>query len=374
MRYDCDDLIDDAQKIGELIITTPLKSLGNRRTIDFGSWNNADEDKAREIAEVAKDVSQVPQLPNGVDASHLLAGATMAVYANPDAFSKINEFLNAALPSEPRQSLRYGVSHECRESQMKAKETTNAAGKLPSQTAHPLAGAAAGARPRVERRLAAALALDIVDYSLMIGDDDEGTHQRVGKALARVNRQVRRFEGNVVSFSGDGLMAVFPSSRAALQCGIGIQKWMRDRNIKVEPKQRIIFRLGIHAGELVFQGWCASGDPLNIAARLERICQPGEICISATLLDQAEQVPGISLESMGAHKLKNIRQPVQVYRVTLADPVEAGALDVRTLHNLARRKYGVVNLRSPCCPWGMLVETQAMHILQTILSKALSRY
>jgi hypothetical protein len=99
MRYDCGDLIDDAQKIGELIVTTPLKSLGNRRTIDFGSWNNADEDKAREIAEVAKDVSQVTQLPNAVDASHLLAGATMAVYANPnqDAFSKINKFLNAAL-------------------------------------------------------------------------------------------------------------------------------------------------------------------------------------------------------------------------------------------------------------------------------------
>ena len=221
---------------------------------------------------------------------------------------------------------------------MKAKATSDTAGKLPSQAAHLLAGAVAGARPRVERRLAAALALDIVDYSLMIGDDDEGTHQRVGKALARVSRQVRKYEGNVVSFSGDGLMAVFPSSRAALQCGIGIQKWMRDRSIKVEPKQRIIFRLGIHAGELVFQGWCASGDPLNIAARLERICQPGEICISATLLDQAEQVPGISLESMGARKLKNIRQPVQVYRVTLADPAEAGALDVRTSTRLSAKE------------------------------------
>jgi hypothetical protein len=88
---------------------------------------------------------------------------------------------------------------------MKAKATSDTAGKLPSQAAHLLAGAVAGARPRVERRLAAALALDIVDYSLMIGDDDEGTHQRVGKALARVSRQVRKYEGNVVSFSGDGL-------------------------------------------------------------------------------------------------------------------------------------------------------------------------
>jgi adenylate cyclase len=85
--------------------------------------------------------------------------------------------------------------------------------------------------------------------------------------------------------------------------------------------------MGIDAGELVFQGWRASGDALNIAARLERICQPGEICISAALLDQAKQVRGISLESMGTHKLKNIRELLQVFRVMLAKPVEARALD-----------------------------------------------
>lgn len=194
----------------------------------------------------------------------------------------------------------------------------------------PLPGVATGGRPRIARRLAAALALDIVGYSLMTGNDDEGTHQRVGKALTRVNRQIRRFEGNVVSFAGDGLMAVFPSSRAALRCGIGVQKELRHRNIKVEPKQRIIFRVGIHSGELVFEGPRAGGDPLNIAARLEQICRPGEICISAALLEQVGQMRGISLESIGAPKLKNIRQPVQAYRVTLVQSVQASALDATT--------------------------------------------
>jgi adenylate cyclase len=206
---------------------------------------------------------------------------------------------------------------------VKAKETTNDLQSLPSLT-----DATARARWRVERRLAAALALDVVGYSLMIGNDDEGTHHRVGKALARVNRQVCRFEGNIVSFSGDGLMAVFPSSRAALRCGIGIQRELRQGNRKTGPQQHIIFRVGIHAGELVFQGSRVGGDPLNIAARLEQMCQPGDICISAALLEQAEQTRGISIKSIGSRKLKNIRRPVQVYRVTLADPAQESLDDV----------------------------------------------
>ena len=235
---------------------------------------------------------------------------------------------------------------------MKAKETTNARRKLPSQDERSLAGAAAGARGRVERRLAAALGLDVVGYSLMIGNDDEGTHHRVGKALARVYRQICRFEGNVVSFSGDGLMAVFPSSRAALGCGIGIQRELRQGNIKVEPQQRIIFRVGIHAGELVFQGPRVGGDPLNIAARLEQICQPGEICISATLLEQAGQMRGISLESIGAPKLKNIRQPVQAYRVTLAQSVQARALDATTIAQSGAKEVWTVQPSIAVLPLG----------------------
>jgi adenylate cyclase len=204
---------------------------------------------------------------------------------------------------------------------------TNSSVKLPAHDAQPFGEAACVGGQRIERRLAAALALDIVNYSLMIGHDDEGTHHRVGKALARVNRQVCHFKGNVVSFAGDGLMAVFPSSRAALRCGVAIQKELRCRSVRVEPRQRIVFRVGIHVGELVFQGWRTSGDALNIAARLERICRPGEICISATLLDQAERTRGIALEGVGTRKLKNIRQPIEVYRVALVHSVEAGVLD-----------------------------------------------
>jgi adenylate cyclase len=159
----------------------------------------------------------------------------------------------------------------------------------------------------------------------MISHDDEEAHQRVGKALASVNRHIRRYDGNVVSFSGDGLMAVFPSSRAALKCGIGIQKEFRDENIKVEPQRRTIFRVGMHAGEVVFQGLRAGGDPLNVAARLEQICQPGEICISATVLEQAGQTQSISVESIGATNLKNIERPVQAYRITLTHSLQAGA-------------------------------------------------
>ena len=112
MRYDCDDLVTNARNIGASIVTTPLESLANRPITDFHSWNNADEakattiaakakefavSKAKEIVKFAGDLSQVPQLPDGVDSSHLLTGATMAVYDDPAAFDYINEFLSAAL-------------------------------------------------------------------------------------------------------------------------------------------------------------------------------------------------------------------------------------------------------------------------------------
>lgn len=231
-------------------------------------------------------------------------------------------------------------------------EPMRALEKLPSQDAQPLTGAAAELRRRIERRLAAALALDIVGYSLMMGDDDAGTHQRVGRALARANRQVRRAGGNVISFSGDGLMAVFSSARAALRCGIDIQRKSRHGNIRAEPQQRIVFRVGIDAGELVFQGSRAGGDPLNIAARLERICQPGEICISAALLEQAEQARDISLESIGTHKLKNIRQPAQVYRVTLAEPVDADDPDARVPAQWGAKEISCRHAAIAVLPWG----------------------
>ena len=98
MRYHCDDLIRDAQNIGGSLITE-LQSLGNRRITYFHTWNDADEDKAGKVAEIAafRNLSQNPQLPNGAKAQHLLAGAIMAAYANPGAFDEINRFLNEAL-------------------------------------------------------------------------------------------------------------------------------------------------------------------------------------------------------------------------------------------------------------------------------------
>jgi hypothetical protein len=107
MRYAGDDLISDAQKIGQHIITEPLKSLGKRRITDFHSWSNADETKAKQVAKVARGQSQVLQLPDDVDASHLLAGATMALYANPGAFNDINSFLNAALSERAATDNRF---------------------------------------------------------------------------------------------------------------------------------------------------------------------------------------------------------------------------------------------------------------------------
>lgn len=95
MRYNSDTLIRDAQKVGQAILTEPLKSLGNRQITYFHSWNDNDEDKAGEVAKIA--ASDKLSQPNNFKAQHLLAGAIMAAYAKPEAWSDVNKFLNEAL-------------------------------------------------------------------------------------------------------------------------------------------------------------------------------------------------------------------------------------------------------------------------------------
>jgi adenylate cyclase len=182
----------------------------------------------------------------------------------------------------------------------------------------PLIDMGTSRRRRVERRLAAVLALDVAGYSLLMGRDDEGTHQRIGRALGRVRRHIRRGQGQIFSFTGDGVMAAFPSSAAALRSAIQIQNEARALAADVEPHDRIAFRIGINVGEILVQGGRVGGDAVNIAARLEQLSEVGDICITAAVHDQAGRNSDVWFASLGPLQLKNIRQPVTVYRVVLS--------------------------------------------------------
>ena len=174
-------------------------------------------------------------------------------------------------------------------------------------------------RHRIERRIAAVLGLDVVGYSLQMGSDDEGTHRRIGRALARVSRLIQQVNGEIFSFSGDGLMSTLPTSAVALRCAVRIQTVLEKENARLDPDKRVVFRIGLNAGDVLLQDGRVGGDVVNIAARLQELAEPGGICVTAAIVEQAGRPRSTSLLNIGEQMLKNIRQPVLVYRVRLAN-------------------------------------------------------
>ena len=191
------------------------------------------------------------------------------------------------------------------------------AGKVEMSGDNNLPGEPGSARRqrRVVRRLAAVLSADIRGYSAMMADDEEHTHRRVGDEMARLMRLIKRFQGRVFSFAGDGLIAEFPSSVLALRCAFRIQAGFARRNAGVSEAQRIVFRVGINVGEVVAIGNRTGGNTVNIAARLEQAAEPGGILVSAAVFDQVKNTVPAGYERLGDKRFKNIREFVMVYKV-----------------------------------------------------------
>nr|WP_294503973.1 adenylate/guanylate cyclase domain-containing protein [uncultured Rhodopila sp.] len=170
-------------------------------------------------------------------------------------------------------------------------------------------------RRNIRRRLAAILGADIRGYSRLMAVNEEDTHRRVNATMNRLLREVRRSHGRVISHAGDGLMAEFPSAVEAMKCALRVQADGGKRNARLPAERRIDFRIGINSGEVVLQQGRAGGNAVNVAARLEQIADPGSIFISGAVFEQVADVVTTSYEALGERRLKNIRQPVMVYRI-----------------------------------------------------------
>src|SRR5271163_980573 len=172
------------------------------------------------------------------------------------------------------------------------------------------------AEQRVERRLAAILAADVVGYSRLMGADEEGTLARL-KAHRRefVKPTVAEHNGRIVKRTGDGILIEFGSAVDATRYAIQTQRGMAQRNKDVPADQRIEIRIGIHVGDIIIEENDIFGDGVNIAARLEGIAQPGGICISDDTYRQVRGKIAENFVDMGEQQLKNIAQNVRVYRL-----------------------------------------------------------
>jgi adenylate cyclase len=176
---------------------------------------------------------------------------------------------------------------------------------------------------RIERRFAAILPADIAGYSALMGANEEATVRDLKAHQAVILPMIGHHGGRLIDTAGDGILAEFGSVLAAVKCALAIQQTMGERNTGVDPLRRMEFRIGINQGDVVFDHARVYGDGVNIAARLESIAEPGGICISAKVHDEISGRIEIASKDLGPQQLKNIAQPVRVYRVDTA-PAAAG--------------------------------------------------
>jgi adenylate cyclase len=191
---------------------------------------------------------------------------------------------------------------------------------MPAQCYHAYQGGAEAvlATERVERRLTAILAADVAGYGRLTSLDEEGTHAQLQDHLRfLVDPKIAEHRGRVVKNTGDGMLAEFSSVVDAVRCALDVQRGMAERNADVPQEKRIEFRIGINVGDIIIDRGDIFGDGVNLAVRLEGLAEPGGICVSGRVQEDAWGKLDIAFEDAGEQRLKNIPWPVRVYRVRL---------------------------------------------------------
>ena len=192
------------------------------------------------------------------------------------------------------------------------------------------------AEERVQRRLAAILAADVVGYSRLMEADEVGTLAQLKTLRKEVfDPKLADHNGRIVKTTGDGVLVEFASAVDAVQHAVEVQRVLAKRNEDVPSERRIELRIGINVGDIIVEGDDIYGDGVNIAARLEGLAEPGGICISGTVFDQVGKKLELPYDDIGPQAVKNISEPVQTYRVRIDGAAPTMALGVGTVDNAA---------------------------------------
>ena len=167
----------------------------------------------------------------------------------------------------------------------------------------------------VERRLAAILSADVVGYSRLMAADEQATVPTITAYRNEITNLVTDHRGRVVDATGDNALAEFPTALDAVECAVEIQRVLRARNEGVAEDRRMEFRIGVHLGDVTVEAERIYGDGVNIAARLQELAEPGGICISGAVHEQVRRKTDLNCDDLGDQSLKNISDPVRVFRV-----------------------------------------------------------
>jgi adenylate cyclase len=185
---------------------------------------------------------------------------------------------------------------------------------------------------RTQRRLAAILSADAVDYSRLMRADEETTVIAIKRAREVFAREITSHNGHVIDAAGDNLLAEFSSAVDAVQCALAVQQALATLNTEAAPERRMSFRIGINLGDVIADGETIYGDGVNVAARLQALAEPGGIRISGEVYNLVRDKLDLGYEFTGRQSVKNIDTPIPVYRIAQGPvrPLTALAQRIRT--------------------------------------------
>ena len=168
-----------------------------------------------------------------------------------------------------------------------------------------------------QRKLTAILYADVAEYSRLTGEDEDRTHRQLRENMKSISDTIVRFEGRVVHYAGDAVLADFATASAAMHCALEVQENITRINRHLPEAQQVLFRIGVNLGDVIVDGDEIYGDGVNVAARLESLANPGGVFISGTVFDAVGQKQKFVFEYQGEKTVKNIQQPVRTYAVHL---------------------------------------------------------
>jgi adenylate cyclase len=186
-----------------------------------------------------------------------------------------------------------------------------------------------------KRKLTAIMSADVAGYSRLMGEDEDATIRTLTAYRDLISTLIQKHRGRVVDSPGDNLLAEFLSVVDAVRCAVEIQEELRVRNAELPDSRKMQFRIGINLGDVVEEEGRIYGDGINIAARVEGLAESGGICISGTVYESIKNKLSLGYESMGEHTVKNIPEPVRVYRMRIGP--EAGSPKFVKEKKLARK-------------------------------------
>src|SRR5713101_8233192 len=171
----------------------------------------------------------------------------------------------------------------------------------------------------IERKLTAILSADVQGFSRLMGADEEATLRTLQAYREVTDSLIQQHRGRFVGSAGDSVLAEFASVVDAVQCAVAIQHELKRRNAEVPAQHRMEFRIGINLGDVMVDGEQIYGDGVNIAARVQALADAGGICISGTVHEHVKNKLALSYEDLGEQAVKNIAEPVRVWRIRLEE-------------------------------------------------------